>query len=384
MSESYSDKGSAAWADFERFFHQVLEAAPDAMVVVDNGGRIVLVNHMAERMLGYSRSELVGQPVEMLVPERFRRRHPRHRDAYGRDPRPRYMGEGRELSARRKDGTELPVELSLIPVHAEGQQLVTVGVRDVTERHRVRETLEHHARELERSNAELEQFAYVASHDLQEPLRMVASYAQLLQRRYMDRLDEDAQEFIGYMVDGATHMQDLINDLLAYSRVGTRGKPFSVTRASMAVQRALGNLHRLIEDSGAKAIVGELPELVADEAQLVQLFQNLIGNGIKFRGEAPPVVRVGCERGDGEFRFYVRDDGIGIDPKFAERVFLLFQRLHGKREYPGTGIGLAICKRIVERHAGRIWVESRPGSGSTFWFTIPYRPPGQSNGEIRS
>ncbi|MBE0517378.1 MAG: GHKL domain-containing protein [Methanophagales archaeon] len=235
--------------------------------------------------------------------------------------------------------------------------------------------------ELERSNAELEQFAYVASHDLQEPLRMVASYTQLLARRYKGKLDADADEFIGYAVDGANHMQMLINDLLTYSRVSTRGKPFEPAECETILDQTLLDLRMAIEEGDAVITHDPLPIVMADALQLTQLFQNLIGNAIKFHGEEPPSVHVSVEQKGNEWVFSVRDNGIGIDPKYADRIFKIFQRLHNRREYPGTGIGLAICKKIVERHGGHIWVESQPGKGAAFYFTIPVRESGIMNRE---
>ena len=226
-------------------------------------------------------------------------------------------------------------------------------------------------RELRRSNAELEQFAYVASHDLQEPLRMVTSYLQLLERRYKANLDQDASDFIAFAVDGAARMQTLIQDLLTYSRVGTRGADFESTDCRAVLDQALQNLEVAIAESDAEISSGPLPSLSADASQLAQLLQNLIGNAIKFRGESPPRVQVEASQRDDDWLFSVQDNGIGIDPQYSDRIFQVFQRLHGIGQYPGTGIGLAVCKKIVERHRGTIWVESQPDAGATFFFTIP-------------
>ncbi len=229
--------------------------------------------------------------------------------------------------------------------------------------------------ELERSNKELEEFAYVASHDLQEPLRMVASYTQLLGRRYEGKLDESADRFIHYAVDGAKRMQALIQDLLKYSRVGTQGKPFEPTSFSDALREALSNLKIAIRESDAEVTADEpLPTLLADATQIVQLFQNLISNAIKFRGEEPPRIHISAEEGDGEWTFSVRDNGVGIDPEFHEKIFVIFQRLPGEKKVSGTGLGLSMCKKIVERHGGKIWVESEKGEGATFRFTLPADP----------
>jgi signal transduction histidine kinase len=224
---------------------------------------------------------------------------------------------------------------------------------------------------LRRSNTELEQLAYVASHDMQEPLRMVASYLQLVAQRYRGQLDADADEFIGYAVDGAKRMQALINDLLAYSRVGTKARPFEATDCAKVLDTALANLRIAMKNSGAEVSHGPLPVLMGDPMQLTQLFQNLVGNALKFKRDDPVRVHVAAEPRDGGWCFSVSDNGIGIAPEYHERIFVLFQRLHGRAEYPGTGMGLAICKKIVERHGGTISVQSQPGEGSTFSFTIP-------------
>jgi PAS domain S-box-containing protein len=601
-------------------FRSLLESAPDAMVIAGLDGRIILVNGQLELLFGYGRDDLIGHPVEVLMPERFRRQHVGHRAEYQAAPRVRAMGEGYELFGRRKDGSEFPVEISLSPVqwdgidfvsaairdishrqevelavrrqaalldlapvavlvrdqwsaiqywnpaaarlygwtqaeahgqvthtllrtrfpeslaavthalettgfwegelrhtrkdgtelivmsrhalernqagepvaileinqdvtaarradqalrdseerfrllvdgardyaqflltpdglvstwnagaerlkgypsseiigkhfsrfytpedvragvpdqllraasaegrvHAEGWRVRRDGsrfwaevmltalrndatgelrgfaklTRDITERRANEEHLQQIAAELARSNAELEQFAYIASHDLQEPLRMVASYTQLLRRRYTGKLDADADEFIGYAVDGALRMQALINGLLTYARVGTRLLELESVDANQIVDAVVADLAAAIADSNATIIRDPLPTVLADATQLHQLFLNLISNAIKFRVAAPPVVRINAQPLADEWVISVRDQGIGIPADSLERIFMIFQRLHTHQEYPGNGIGLAVCKRVVERMGGRIWVDSQPGDGTTFFFSL--------------
>jgi PAS domain S-box-containing protein len=365
-------------SEMEGRYRGLLEAAPDAMVVVNGAGEIVLLNLQAEKQFGYVRDELVGQKVTTIIPEGFAERLIADDLRSTEAALAQVIGTGLELVALRKDGSEFPIEIMLSPLAGAEGILVTAAIRDISVRKAAEEELRESeanllrkVEELNRSNEELGQFAYTASHDLQEPLRMVAGYTQLLAKRYKGKLDSDADEFIAFAVDGAIRMQRLIEDLLAYSRVGTRGTDLLDTSSEKALQEALVNLRGSIEESGALVTHDPLPAVLADETQLVQLFQNLVGNAIKYRRPGVPRVHITAAR-DGEKRwsFAVTDNGLGIDPQYFDRIFGLFQRLHKREEYAGTGIGLTICKKIVERHGGSISVESQPGQGSTFRFSL--------------
>jgi len=352
-------------------YRGLLEAAPDAMVVVNQAGEIVLLNLQAEKQFGYHRDELVGQQVKNIIPEGFAERLVADDLRSAEDALAQQIGTGIELSARRKDGTEFPIEIMLSPLESAEGILVTAAIRDISVRKAAERHLLETVEELNRSNEELGQFAYIASHDLQEPLRMVASYTQLLARRYEGRLDHDADDFIAFAVDGASRMQRLIDDLLAYSRVGTKGQDLLPTSSEQALQQALLNLRGAIDESGALVTHDPLPTVLADEMQLIQVFQNLVGNAIKYQNPGVPKVHVAAVRnGPKKWIFSVSDNGLGIDPQYFEKIFGVFQRLHGRDEFAGTGIGLAICKKIVERHGGTISVESALGRGSTFRFEL--------------
>jgi PAS domain S-box-containing protein len=494
-------------AQMESRYRGLLEAAPDAMVVVNAAGEIVLLNAQAEKQFGYRRDELLGQKVKNIIPEGFAERLIADGTRTAAAALAQQIGTGIELTARRKDGSDFPIEIMLSPLENAEGILVTAAIRDITEKKLAQEGIQQQQHllqliiesiadgvvvadcngkfllfnsaakrclgigavdaapdqwseqygtyfpdavtpypsgdlplvralrgenvdstevfvrnaavpdgrwlyiiggplrdesgalrggvvvlhditehkkadkqllktvaELKRSNDELQQFASVASHDLQEPLRMVASYTQLLAKRYKGRLDADADEFIGYAVDGSNRMQGLIQDLLAYSRAGTNGKALHEISSETALQEALSNLRATMEESGALVTHDALPAITTDVTQLAQVFQNLVGNAIKYRSAEIPHIHVSAEKTDGkEWIFSVRDNGLGIDPQYFERIFILFQRLHGQTEFKGSGIGLTICKKIVERLGGRIWVASQPGVGSTFFFALPER-----------
>jgi len=367
-----TDRWSADLEESEGRYRGLLEAAPDAMVVVNQAGEIVLLNVQAESQFGYSRDELLGQQVTNIIPEGFAERLIADDLRSAEDALAQQIGTGIELTALRKDGTEFPIEIMLSPLDSPEGILVTAAIRNITVRKEAEANLLRSMDELNRSNEELGQFAYIASHDLQEPLRMVASYTELLSRRYKGQLDADADEFIAFAVDGAVRMHRLLEDLLSFSRVGTRGAALIATSSEEALQQALDNLRVAVGDTGALVTHGHLPTVMADEIQLIQLFQNLVGNAIKYQRPGVPEVHVSAFKiGDQEWKFSVQDNGLGIDPEYFEKIFGMFQRLHGRDEFAGTGIGLAICKKIVERHGGRISVDSEPGRGSTFFFTLP-------------
>lgn len=342
----------------------VVESVPSGIVMIDRGGRIVLVNQETERLFGYSRDEILGQPIERLVPQRCRGGHSPFRPESLADPQSRAMGVGRDLYGVRKDGVEVPVEIGLNPLQTSEGQFVLASVVDISARKQAED-------ELRRSNEELERFAYVASHNLQEPLRMVGNYVQLLAKRYQGKLDADADEFIGYALDGELRMQQLIEDLLAYSQVGTQGAAMTPTDTDAVVKTVLSSLKLTIEESGGTVTHGPLPSVSADRGQLELLFLNLVSNAVKFRGADPPRVHISAAPSDVGWRFRVQDNGIGIAAQYFDSIFVIFQRLHGRERYGGTGLGLAIAKKIVERHGGRIGVESEPGRGTTFFFTLP-------------
>jgi PAS domain S-box-containing protein len=356
----------------ETRYRGLLEAAPDAMVVVNEDQKIELLNLQTENQFGYPRDELVGQPLENIIPQGFAERLVSDGARTTADALAQQIGTGIELLGRRKDGTEFPIEIMLSPLKGPDGVLVTAAIRNISERKKSEAHLLKTVEELKRSNDELEHFAYVASHDLQEPLRMVASYTQLLAKRYKGRLDSDADEFIAFAVDGSNRMQGLIRDLLAYSRAGSSGSAVREINSEGALTSALTNLRAAIEESGAVVTHDNLPAITTDHAQLTQVFQNLVGNAIKYRSAAVPHIHVcAANRGGDEWTFSVRDNGMGIDRQYFDKIFVLFQRLHGRQEFEGTGIGLAICKKILERLGGRIWVESQPGEGSIFNFTLP-------------
>jgi PAS domain S-box-containing protein len=389
---------------------QLLDLAHDAIMVRDLDGRIIFWNQGAAERYGWSNQEAIGrithqllqtefpQPLEEIMAKLQSDSFWEGELEHSRRDRKRIVVASRWVLQRRdSDQSQAVMEInnditerkraeeSLRKAHGELEQRVLERTRDlktsnelleleIVERKRAQSILAQQSAELARSNSELEQFAYIASHDLQEPLRMVASYVQLLERNYKNLFDAKGEEYIAYAVDGAKRMQMLINDLLAYSRVGTQGNEFALTDCAGVVGLAIKNLQKAIQESGATIACDPLPTVRADRMQLLQLFQNLLANAIKFRVEQPPKIHITAKLTDGFWQFTVKDNGIGIESRHFERIFLIFQRLHSRRLYPGTGMGLAICKKIVDRHGGTIWPVSEPGMGTTFFFTLPDNP----------
>ncbi len=349
-------------------YRRLFETTKDGILILDaETGLVVDVNPFLIELLGYSQETFLGKKIWDLG---FFKDIVANQDNFAELQQKEYLRYD-DMPLETKDGRRIEVEFISNAYLVNHQKVIQCNIRDITERKRIESKLQETVAELQRSNNDLQQFAYVASHDLQEPLRMVSSYTQLLAERYENQLDDKAKKYIHYVVDGALRMQLLINDLLTYSRIGTKGNPMEPVDVHAVLGEAINNLKGSIDETKAIITNDDLPELRADAFQLVQLFQNLIGNAVKFRGTELPHIHLTASDKGKEWLFAVRDNGIGIDPQFADKIFIIFQRLHTREEYPGSGIGLAICKKIVERHGGRIWFESEPGKGSTFYFTIP-------------
>jgi len=347
----------------------VVQVVSDAIMVTDTEFHIQSWNRAAETMYGWQEAEVQGQSLTALVEAEFVNETI---DEVREKFRATGYWSGR-VWQRRKDGVMIPI-LSAVTVirDKEGRAIGTVAVnRDITGQLQIEEALRAQTHTLEVRNEDLAQFAYAASHDLQEPLRMITVYLQLLSQRYSGQLDKEADEFIGYALDGATRMRQLITDLLAYAKIGRNNLFFTEVSLGKVLQQVLANLDLPIQENRVTITYDPLPTVIAEKTQMLQLFQNLLSNAIKFKSQHKPVIHISVHQDDTHWIIHVKDNGIGIDPKLSEKVFTIFQRLHTRQEYPGTGIGLAICKRIVQNHGGAIWLQSEPDAGSTFSFSLP-------------
>lgn len=370
-SLSREDKLAVELQTINHQLESTIESVPCGIMMVDKTGRITLANGYVENLFGYSKEELLGSSIEMLVPQESRKAHAEMRFHYNRAPVKHVMGSGRDLVGMKKDGTLIQIEIGLNHFDIGGDPYVIASIIDISERLAVAKKLHTQAKDLARSNKELEQFAYIASHDLQEPIRMVGSFAALLNDKYKNQFDETGEKWLRFIVEGAARMRSLVQDLLKYSRAGSVEIKLSPVDPNKICKDVLTDLRQAIEESKATVAFDPLPKVLADESQIRLVFQNLIANAIKFRkdGEAPRI-HVGTYSDNGKAQFIVQDSGIGIDPKYFEKLFIIFQRLHPQSVYPGTGIGLAICKKIIDRHGGDIWVESSIGQGSKFYFSL--------------
>jgi PAS domain S-box-containing protein len=346
----------------------IIQSSYDAIISKDKHGIISSWNPAAEELYGYPAEQALGRHISLIFP-------PERRGELEDIMRhlPTLEGTQRvETERLTKHGERIEVEVRISPIRNSRGELLGASViaHDIGERKRIEREFARWRDDLAKSNAELERFAYVASHDLQEPLRMVASFVQLLAQRYKGKLDSDADEFIAYAADGANRMKTMIADLLKYSRAG-RSDDFTAFNSEVALYHALANLQFAIQETGATVTCGEMPDLRGIESQIAELFQNLIGNALKFHGDQPPRIQVSARRAGSAWEFSVTDNGIGIAPEYQEKIFEMFRRLHGREKYPGTGIGLTVCRKIVLHHGGQISVESQPGKGATFRFTLP-------------
>lgn len=348
-------------------FRSVADSAPLAIAITRiTDGVFLFINPEYCRMMGALHVDLISKPAP---------------DFYANPEERKSLielmqkeGGFREVEIRLRrvsDGEIFWVSASANLGEYNGEKAIFSTLVNIDDRKKAEVTLREYSESLSRSNSELEQFAYIASHDLQEPLRMIGSYLQLLEQRYKGRLDKDADDFINYSIDGANRLQQMINDLLVFSRVQTRGKEPTDTHVELALKGALENLRPSIQESKAKISYTNLPTVNADPIQLTMLFQNLLSNAIKFHGKETPEIKISSRIDKQMVEFCILDNGIGIDPQYKDRIFVIFQKLHNRDEYPGTGIGLAVCKRIIARHGGQIWVESKPGAGTKFYFTLP-------------
>jgi PAS domain S-box-containing protein len=366
----------------EEKFRLAVESAPNGMVMINAAGRIVLVNAQTEKLFGYARDEMLDQPVEMLVPERFRKNHPDHRTDFFAKPAVRSMGVGRELYGRRKDGSEFPVEIGLNPIQTEDGILVLSAIVDITERKRAADMLrqaheETEGRVIERTaelaaaNKELEAFSYSVSHDLRAPLRAIDGFSRILIKDYAPSLPEEVRSYLEDVRANTLQMGKLVDDLLAFAHLSRQPVKKQSVDVGRLVRQCLDNLQKAREGRRVDMRVADLPCCHADPALLKQVWINLLGNALKYTGKREPaVIEVGCQSNEGQQVYFVKDNGVGFDMRYAHKLFGVFQRLHRAEDYEGTGVGLAIVQRVIHRHGGEVWADAQPDQGATFFFTL--------------
>lgn len=374
----------AAWQETEYLINSIINTAVDGIITINEQGVIEMFNPAASRLFGYLPLEVIGKNIRMLMPEPDRSRHNQYMENYHNTGVGKIIGIGREVTAMRKDGTTFPIILGVSEVNLPNRTIYTGLIHDISDQKMAEEQLRRYAAELERSNSELQDFAYVSSHDLQEPLRKIQSFGDRVLTKEYDKLSDVGKDYIMRMLNAAARMQNLINDLLSFSRLTTKAKPFVLVDLNKKLQNVLSDLEVSIEKSGAVIDAGQLPEIEADPTQMRQLFQNLISNAIKFRkeGERPHIkvysknlqrqAHLTATPGDEKVEIYFEDNGIGFDEKYLDKIFAIFQRLEGQK-YEGSGIGLAICRKIAIRHGGDITAQSEPGNGATFIVTLAKR-----------
>lgn len=360
-------------------FRLVVESAPNSIILVDYSGKIVMINKQTEILFGYTRNELIGKTMDILVPKRLRERHPKLRKSFYKSPKAHPMGAGRDLYGVRKDGVEVPVEIGLNPIEKDGEQFVLASIIDITERKKSEEDIRLYTKRLEDKNNELEQFTYIASHDLREPLNSISGLIDLMLEDEFAKLDEEGRKRLQFISKSSNRMKDLVKGLLDYARLG-KNSAFTNLDFNQIVEIVIDDLELLIKESKAGIMVHKLPNLLALEMEIRLLFQNLISNAIKYRDKSrEPEIEISARKVKDGWEFAVKDDGIGIPKNQKEKIFVIFQRLHGQNEYSGIGLGLSHCRKIVELHDGEIWVESKLGKGSTFYFFIPVKQNNEKN-----
>ena len=348
----------------------LLETAPDSMIIVNDKGQIVFANYQTENMFGYTSQELLGNKIEILIPDEYKN-HIGHRDKYIENHRPRSMGQGSELFAKAKSGKKIPVEISLSPLETKDGLFVSAAIRDITDRKKIENRLATSNQELQVKNKDLEQFAFISSHDLQEPLKTVMGFVPLLKEEYADVIDDNGKMYINFIEEAVARMSESVNSLLEYSRIG-RNAEVELIDTNELVKNVLKDLGGRIDDSSAKIHVKDLPNINGFETEIRLVFQNLLTNAMKFIAkDQKPEISISSKIYSDFIEFEIKDNGIGIKDRFKEKIFVIFQRLHNRKNYSGSGIGLAHCRKIVELHGGKIWVESEEGMGSSFKFTIP-------------